>query len=217
MKRIFVFAAVAALALCLSACGTTSQLQQSGGDHAREVALYSTVVIGDFTNDPAKPPRDDKRAEYDAEVAHAAKRFGELLEAELLAYRMDLKIVHGAPQPGALLIDGVITRYQDGNAALRLLIGFGAGSSYFDALVRFRDVDSGVLLGTVEVDKNSWPLGGGIAAFQTGEAQLKNAAMRVAEELALIRGEIRKRGAHKLGHRPVGCGRGGPNCGDATR
>ncbi len=76
-----------------------------------------------------------------------------------------------------------ITRLKKGSAAARLLIGFGAGSSYFDATVRVRDGASGADYGTIMVDKNSWALGGGLASAQSVESFMEGAAKKVAGEL----------------------------------
>lgn len=210
----FVRAALAAIGLTLSACGSVSRLEHSGGHDFR---AYRTIVIGTLGNKPAIAIPDDKRLAYDTQVGIASSRFAMYLERELRAYRMDVDVVRGEPRPGALFVEGDITRYANGNAALRLFFGFGAGSSYFDAFVRFRDTDSGDVVGTVLVDKNSWPIASGVAAFQTGDAEVLGAAKRVAEEIAFQRGAIARRGSHRLTHRPVGCGRGGPNCGKYER
>ena len=89
---------------------------------------------------------------------------------------------NGKAGADSLIITGDVTRYVAGNAALRALVGFGAGSSYFDADVRFIDGASGKVVGTMKADKNSWGLGGGLAAGQTPETFMKGAAKTVAEE-----------------------------------
>lgn len=139
----FVRAALAAICLTLSACGSVSRLEHSGGHDFR---AYRTIVIGTLGNKPAIAIPDDKRLAYDTQVGIASSRFAKYLERELRAYRMDVDVVRGEPRPGALFVEGDITRYANGNAALRLFFGFGAGSSYFDAFVRFRDTDSGDVL-----------------------------------------------------------------------
>jgi len=84
----------------------------------------------------------------------------------------------------SILIDGDITRYEEGNPTMRLLIGFGAGSSYFDAIVNLKDAQTGEKIGDIVVDKNSWALGGGIAAAQDVNAHMQSAAETIAENLA---------------------------------
>jgi hypothetical protein len=68
----------------------------------------------------------------------------------------------------------------EGNAALRMFVGMGAGSSYFDANVRFSD-SRGKSLGMIRVDKNSWALGGGLAATQTVDTYMREGAKKTAE------------------------------------
>jgi hypothetical protein len=49
------------------------------------------------------------------------------------------------------------------------------------ASVNFRD-SKGSSIGVIKVDKNSWPLGGGLAAGQNPEAFMNGAADKIAEE-----------------------------------
>ena len=205
----------ASLAIVLTACGSTSKMQRASDAAEIDLSAYSTIVVADFANRPAKPPKGDKRVAYDAEVAAASQRFGQMVLNELRAIGVRGEIVRGDAAPGALVIGGEITRYKEGNAALRLIVGFGAGSSYFDATVRFVDADSGRELATIAVDKNSWPLGGALAALQDSDSHMQGAAARIAEEVAIYQG-ILKRGEKpaKGGKaKPTGCGRGGPGCG----
>jgi len=73
-----------------------------------------------------------------------------------------------------------ITRFVEGNAALRFLVGMGAGSSYFDAT----DGASGSSIATLSADKNSWGLGGSLAAGQTVYTFMDEAAKKTAKEVA---------------------------------
>jgi uncharacterized NAD-dependent epimerase/dehydratase family protein len=66
----------------------------------------------------------------------------------------------------------------------------GAGSSYFDATTALADAETGASLGLVTTDKNSWALGGGIAAGQTVQSFMQGAAEKIAKEL-----KERKKGA----------------------
>ena len=56
--------------------------------------------------------------------------------------------------------------------------------SSFDAIVELRDGATGAVLGSMKVDKNSWPLGGMIAATQTPRTFMDGAAKKVAEEVS---------------------------------
>ena len=60
----------------------------------------------------------------------------------------------------------------------------GAGSTYFDALVRFNDLDGDNQLGEIVVDRNSWGLGGIVAASQDIDHFMEQAAKKIASELA---------------------------------
>ncbi len=59
----------------------------------------------------------------------------------------------------------------------------GAGSSYFDALVRVNDGGNGQNISTLKADKNSWGLGGSIAAGQTVETFMNAAAKTTAQSV----------------------------------
>jgi hypothetical protein len=88
------------------------------------------------------------------------------------------------PGPGkALVISCRVTRLTEGNSALRLWIGFGAGSSYFDAEVKLSDAETGNLLGSATSGNNSWPLGGALASGQTVESFLEVSATKIATRL----------------------------------
>jgi hypothetical protein len=178
------------LGLLLAACGSTSKMQRADATADIDVSSYTTIVVTGFANQPKKPPKESSRAAYDAEVTAASQRFAQMVVQQLQAYGVRGEIVSGEARPGALLVGGDITRYKEGNAALRLLIGFGAGSSYFDATVRFTDADTGRVLGTISVDKNSWPLGGAFAALQDSDSHMQGAAARIAEELAIYQGVL---------------------------
>ena len=65
---------------------------------------------------------------------------------------------------------------------LRGWIGFGAGSSYFDATIEVSDA-SGKALAEMTIDKNSWPLGGILASAQTTGKFMQAAAEYFPTEL----------------------------------
>ncbi|MEM7081554.1 MAG: DUF4410 domain-containing protein [Pseudomonadota bacterium] len=159
----------------LTACGTTSGVEQ-GGEKVKDLDLtgYDKVVVmdfGDATEDGSVP-------------AFAGPNFADRIQAainktgaysEVLRNESDLE--------NALVISGDITRYKEGNAALKLIIGFGAGSTNFDADVSLTDT-AGAQFGSIAVDKNSWALGGGLAAAQSIEGFMDGAATKIAKELA---------------------------------
>ena len=84
----------------------------------------------------------------------------------------------------SVVISGAITKYDEGNATLRWLIGFGAGSSHFDANVKITDSVSNNELGAIVVDKHSWAGGGIMASAQTPEGFMDGAAKKIAQEVA---------------------------------
>jgi len=85
--------------------------------------------------------------------------------------------------PSTIAITGDITSFERGQGALRTFVGHGIGRSEFDAIVELRDAESNQLLGTVVVDRNSWPLPGAVAGSQTPETFMRAAAKKVAGEL----------------------------------
>lgn len=68
---------------------------------------------------------------------------------------------------------------------LRLFIGMGAGSAFFEADVYFRD-SKGATVGKIKADKNSWALGGGVAAAQNPTMFMNGAAEKIAKEAAKL-------------------------------
>ena len=82
---------------------------------------------------------------------------------------------------------GAITQHDEGNAALRLMVGFGAGSVNFNARVEVVDGVTGAKVGDWVVDKNSWALGGALAASQRPEDFMASAADKIGKEIAAKR------------------------------
>ena len=156
----------------LSSCGTVSDFQPATtGSPGKK---YSRVLVRDFTHTVS----DD-----DGTTPVAARKFSDEISYAVQRQNPNVKVARsGKPGAGTLIIGGEVTRYMEGNKALRLLVGMGAGSSYFDANVRFSDGVSGKSLGTITVDKNSWALGGGLAAMQTVDSYMKEGAETTAKE-----------------------------------
>lgn len=175
----------------LAGCGTTTPLQSTGGAEAAiDLSGYDRVVVTRFTNEATSSKAfkgkdaDEKRRAHQADADAASNTIADMIVAELIKTSAFESVERGdAAQPGALWIDGRITRYEKGNAAARLFIGMGAGSSYFDAVVNIKDAGSGDMLGTVVIDRNSWVLGGGVAAGQSVEGFMQSGAKKVADEL----------------------------------
>ena len=180
-KKIKIVLAVS-LVLLMSACGTTSGIKQQG-DVVNEVDLtkYNVVVIKAF-DDETKGNRLPIYASnnFSDRITGAIRGKG-TFEQVLREADFDPK-EHEASN--VMMLQGAITRYQEGNAALKLWVGFGAGSTYFDAKVELFDMLKGDSLGQIDVDRNSWALGGAIAASQTVDQFMREAAEKVASELA---------------------------------
>ena len=176
----------------ISACGSTSGIKQQ--DEATEnlsLSEYDVVIIKSF-----------KDGTKNSNLPHyASSNFSERISSAIkgkgvFKHVLDEETYNSmGPTAGpALALSGVITRYEEGNAALKFMIGFGAGSTYFDANVELVDVLEGSNLGWIKVDRNSWALGGGVAAGQTVEQFMNEAAQKIANEI-----EIAKNNSSVLG------------------
>ena len=157
------------LSFFLVACGTTSGIKHGGNESSQlNLSSYSMVTIGDFS---------DSTKKQDLPVS-ASRDFGDLIAREIIKKAVFDEVTKEPVDTQAITIGGEITRYAKGNAALKALVGFGAGSTYFDAKVTFHDSISGEFLGEVVVDKNSWGAGGWLAASQTIESFMTGAAKK---------------------------------------
>ncbi len=173
MKPLTRFLTTSALLLStivLSSCGTTSTLKSASGGSITSTRTFSKVTVQDYTSTAG----EDSGA--------ATKHFADLIAAQIRQTGGFSAVSrNAAADASTLVIDGTITRYNEGNAALRLFVGMGAGSSYFDATTSFKD-NAGSSLGQIVTDKNSWGLGGGLAASQTTETFMTGAAQKIAAE-----------------------------------
>lgn len=183
-------------------CGSTSGLTPVADTESKaqevesqtlDLSSYSRAVIGDFSDLATENKKFKnsekgvaKKAAYVADVQAAGTTFTGYLKAELDKLNVFDNVSVGTEAgvgEGTLLIDGEITRFARGNAAAKFLIGFGAGSTYFDATVTVRDGATGQKLGEIFVDKNSWALGGAISAAQSVEHFMRGGAEKTAKEL----------------------------------
>lgn len=180
-------AALAGLAMALVGCGTTSELKSAQPGSLTGIQRYTDVSVADFGDQTPKKAKagDTNSGPLAEKMREQGRHFADLIALEVDRTKAFQKVSRDAkPLPGSLLISGDITRCTEGSASLRLWIGLGAGSSYFDATVRFSDADSGQPVGQVLVDKNSWGLGGGLAAGQTVQSFMQSAAEKIADRLA---------------------------------
>lgn len=162
--------------ILLSACGTTSGIQQQGQIASIDLSKYNTVIVKDFMDGTQKQNVPQ----------FAGRNFADKISTEINSKGVFNSVVRNKANAtdGTILVNGDITRYEEGNTALKLFIGMGAGSTYFDANVQLTDALTGNNIGEIVVDKNSWGLGGSIAATQNIDYFMKQSAEKIANELA---------------------------------
>jgi hypothetical protein len=166
------------MAVMLAGCGTTSNLKTTQGSSIQNIQKYRQVSVLAFADKTTGKESGEK-------VREQGEHFADLIAVELGRTKAFDKVDRvEAAQPGSLVISGDITRCVEGSSSLRFWVGMGAGSSYFDAILRCKDADSGQQIGEIVVDKNSWALGGGLAAGQTVQGFMEGAAKKAAAQLA---------------------------------
>ncbi|WP_068316334.1 DUF4410 domain-containing protein [Polycladidibacter hongkongensis] len=190
VERVIKFLAVLSFT-ALAACGTTSKLQSVSGKNKSDTDLraYETVLIKDFDFSEAKIDNDPE------EMRHVGKSFAKHIYNNTRSTHAFTKVVRIGLNANAktlarkykgnvALVSGAITEFEDGSALARAMIGFGAGSSHFDADVNVSDAKTGANLGKIKVDKTSWVLGGAIAAAQDARSFIPPVAKKIAKSLA---------------------------------
>jgi hypothetical protein len=116
-------------------------------------------------------------------MANNLHTFSDLIAQRITETKAYSEVTREASPGKALVVSGQVTRLVEGNGTLRLLVGFGAGSSYFDAMVQLTDSESGTVIANASTDNNSWALGGGLAATQTVASFMDISATRIAAKL----------------------------------
>jgi len=176
------------LSLLLAGCGTTSGFKAASGQNAVDLSPFSRVVVKDFTDGASEKMKGLERERKVLEMKRVTKDFADMLAWEIGQKRIFDQLARtGAEDEKTVIIGGQITRYEEGSPTARFLVGMGAGSSYFDARVEFLRGGSGELLGAIEANRNSWVLGGGIAANQTPDSFMREAARKVADEISKLK------------------------------
>jgi hypothetical protein len=155
----------------MQGCGTISSMESVSGACPLNRSQFDKLSVLDF------------KSTATAENAEAGKIFADKIADEIEKKNLFNKVVRGPVEGEALVICGEITRCDEGSAAARFWVGMGAGSSYFDADVQFKNNSEKSDLAAIKVDKNSWVLGGGLAASQTVEVFMSQAAKKIATEL----------------------------------
>jgi Domain of unknown function (DUF4410) len=187
MKKFWFNLMACGAALGFTGCGTVSHVTPTAG---KEVDLrpYERVIVTDFTDGVSETAKPSVRDRKKAELAIASKAFPDRIAIELGALKAFQEVTRtGTPDAKTLVISGTITRYEEGSSTMRLMIGMGAGSSYFDAVVDLKDGTNSEVLATQKVDKNSWGGGGALAASQTPEAFMREGAKKLAPEISSLK------------------------------
>ena len=185
-----VFSLARALLICvavttLAACGTTSSLQSAEEDKVIDLTPYSKLLVQDFTDEATAKAKPEAQPILRLKMETAVKTFPDQIAAVTRSNGGFTEVSRtGAPDAETLVMRGAITQYDEGNAALRWMVGFAAGNVNFDATVELVDGGTGRSLGKWDVDKNSWALGGGIAATQTPEGFMQEAATKIGAQLS---------------------------------
>lgn len=184
MKTMLLCMTFTGLAIMLTGCGTVSEVTPTAGQDL-DLRKYDRVLVLDFADGVTDKVKPSAQAKKRAEMAIRTKSFPDRIAIELGAKNVFKEVTRtGNPDPQTLIVSGTITRYTEGDAIGRLVIGLGAGSSYFDATVDFKDGGTSNILANQKIDKNSWVLGGGIAATQTPDEFMQEAAKVLAEDLS---------------------------------
>lgn len=187
--------AVYIVATLLSACGTTSSLQAPAEDKVVDLTRYSKLLVEDFVDEATSKAKAEIQPTLRLKMETAVKTFPDQIAAVTRSQGGFAEVSRsGNPDTETLVMRGSITQYDAGNATLRWLVGFGAGNVNFDAIVELVDGGTGESLGKWVVDKNSWALGGGIAATQTPEGFMEEAATKIGTQLSAKRkeGQVQK-------------------------
>ena len=171
MKNLFILLII----LSLAACGSTSEIQ-SGDTKNPDVNLssYDNVVVLDFADS----------TKQSTTPALAGKSFADKIAAHLTQEAVFKKVSRVPLPEKSVVLSGAIIRYAEDNSTLRFLIGFGAGSSHFDADVKISDSGKNQELGKIVVNKQSLALGGAVASSQTPEGFMDGAAIKIAKDVA---------------------------------
>jgi hypothetical protein len=174
------------LAACsLAACGTTSSLEAPAERASIDLNAYSRLLVEDFKDEATGKMKPEARPLLEPKVTDATRTFPDQIAAVVKAGGgFDEVTRTGAPDAQTLVMRGTITQYDPGNAALQMLVGFGAGTANFDSKLQLVDGGSGNVLGTWDVNKNSWALGGVFAATQKPEDFMQEAAKKIGTELS---------------------------------
>lgn len=194
--KIFVRVILLGSFFLLSACGTTSGFQKptteknasQNFEKRLSIANYDRLVIGNFiAADGVEDASQKTNSSKHVTAEQVNQMFRKALEKEIAEANLFSEIIMQSENEvtDALLLNGQLLRFQEGDAAARMLLGLGAGMSHFDAKVVLSDAASGEVIGEFIIDKNSWALGGFIAWKQDLNAHMRSAATKITKELKM--------------------------------
>ena len=192
-RRCLRASAVLAL-LLLVACGSTSKLRTESASARQQIRDYDRVEVLNFGATATKSSDNDKKlADFLAALAEARSHFADRIAEELTERQAFDEISRDPLEGRALRVSGTISRFEEGNVAARMVTGF-VGQAHFEATVTVADNATGEVLGSFEVDRNSWPLpiGASTNAVQNVGMFMNGAAKRIADELAIARGVLKR-------------------------
>lgn len=172
--------------LLLAGCGSVSGLTRESSAAPARIADYERVEVMDFSASDATPFNDPAKAsEHASHLREAQVTFAGKIADAILATGAFKDVSRTAGSGPALRVSGDISRFDRGNVIARGLTGF-AGQTHFDARIDVADARSGQSLASLSVDRNSWPLpvGASLSTLQTTDYFMREAARKVAEELA---------------------------------
>ncbi len=169
----------------LTGCGTVTPIKPAAEAQAVDLKHYNRVIVKAFEDGVSMKAKDP---EVQARRRNGVGKFRDMILTELRGGGAFKEVLpEGTPDADTLTIGGAVTRYVEGSAAARLLVGLGAGNAYFDATVEVRDGLSGKLLGTLTVDRNSWGGGGLLSMSQTLDSFMQEAVKRLGAQLTLAK------------------------------
>lgn len=180
------------LSLSLVGCGTTSALipayESAISDNFKR---YDKIIISDFVDGTHKNERKAQTKRRKKAMGLATQRFTDMLAMQIEQTGAFDQVVRQVgdqmiEEGEYLLVRGEITRYSKGNTFLRVVIGYGVGTAFLDADITLYDAYSNEQIGLLEVDRNSWVLGGVLAIAHNVNYFMDKAADKIASEIALM-------------------------------
>jgi len=168
------------MAVLLAACSSTntSGLRATGDVNSiPDLSRFNAVVVPDFTDGTIKQNLPKKAgAQYAFEVSKAI--------ADTKAF--DIVSRQGDDLEGktVLSVQGEIDRFAESDTVDRYLSAYTDGDTSLDATINFVDLASGEVLGSMEIDRSSFALGGIFAVNATLDKFMAGTSKNIAKEVA---------------------------------